>query len=164
MMHKQILLGLKVATADHIFLCESDVLYHPSHFEFNKPQPGKFHFNTNVWKWKWGSDLCIWTDDLEQLSAMSATRTTLLDFYSMRIDEIEKKGFDRHYEPPGDRINYQSTIPNLCIRHSHNQTPTKWSPEEYRNKKYAKGWRETTLDQIEGWKDERPLNPYTRPQ
>src|SRR3990167_2399302 len=34
MMHRQILAGLRAASADVVFLCESDVLYHPSHFDF----------------------------------------------------------------------------------------------------------------------------------
>ena len=33
-MHRQILAGLQRLRADVVFLCESDVLYHPSHFEF----------------------------------------------------------------------------------------------------------------------------------
>ena len=34
--------------------------------------------------------------------------------------------------------------------HDKTMTKSKWSPDEFRNKKYAKGWRETD-GEIEGW-------------
>lgn len=149
-MHKQILMGLGACQSDYAFLVESDVLYHLSHFDFT-PKKDAFYFNTNVWKLRWGDGLCVWTDDLQQLSGMCANRKLLFDFFKNRVEEIERDGFDRHYEPKGQRENYQSEFPNICIRHDKNITLSKWSVDDFRNKKYAKGWKETGMESVPGW-------------
>jgi len=138
-MLKQIIAGLE-ASSDYVFLCEHDVLYDSSHFI--KHDGDKFYFNTNVWKLKWMTDHVVWTDDLQQLSGMSGKRDVLLKHFK----SLEK--FDRHYEPRDNRENYSSEFPNIDIRHDKNLTPSKWSVEDFRNKKYAKGWKESTLDKI----------------
>jgi hypothetical protein len=137
---------------DTVFLAESDVIYHPSHFKFTPERDDTFYFNTNVWKLRWSDGKCVWTDDLQQLSGMSGSRQLLIDFFSRRIAEIKKDGFNRHYEPKGDnKENYQSEVPNVCIRHDKNITMSKWSPKDFRNKKYAKGWKESSVDKLPGW-------------
>jgi hypothetical protein len=74
----------------------------------------------------------------------------LLEFYLRRVNEIERHGFDRHYEPKGLGLNnWMSAQPNVCIRHDRNLTKSKWSPDEFRNPRYAKGWR--TSYSIPGW-------------
>ena len=132
MMLKQITAGLEECEG-YTYLAENDVLYHPSHFDFT-PREDKFYFNTNVWKWKWGTDLCVWTDDLQQLSGMSGYKGLLLDYF-------RNKEANRHYEPKENTVNYQSTHPNIDIRHDRNITKSKWSPQDFRNKKYAKGFK-----------------------
>lgn len=144
-MFKQILAALEVSE-EYVFLCEHDVLYNPSHFDLN-PTEDKFYFNTNVWKWKWGTDLCVWTDDLQQLSGMSGSRELLEAFFTERLLGA-KMGFDRHYEPKENTENYQSVYPIIDIRHDRNATLSKWSPKDFRNKKYAKGWKESTISEI----------------
>lgn len=144
-MFKQILSALE-ASEGYVFLCEHDVLYHPSHFDFN-PTEDKFYFNTNVWKWKWETDLCVWTDDLQQLSGMSGSKELLTKFFKERLAKAES-GFDRHYEPKENTENYQSERPNIDIRHGKNVTISKWSPNDFRNKRYAKGWKESTITNI----------------
>lgn len=151
-MHKQILAGLLVCESDTVFLAESDVIYHPSHFEFNPKRDDVFYFNTNVWKLRWKDGHCVRTDNSQQLSGMSGSRKLLINFFDKRVKEIEEKGFDRHYEPQTDkRENYESQIPNVCIRHDKNITMSKWSVKDYRNKKYAKGWREISVEELPGW-------------
>jgi hypothetical protein len=73
------------------------------------------------------------------------------------VKEIEEKGFDRHYEPgektgPWKSENWQSKHPNLDIRHGKNLTRAKWHPSEFRNKIYARGWKEA--DAIPPWYEE----------
>lgn len=149
MMHKQILMGLEAASADIVFLCESDVLYSPTHFDAI-PKGNTFLYNTNVWKLRWTDGLAVWTDDMQQVSGLAAAREPLLDFYRQRVAQIEKEGFNRHYEPGVKQTvgldhvaSWQSDEPNVCIRHDSNITQSKWSPDEFRNKRYAKGWQET---------------------
>lgn len=140
MMLKQIIAGLE-ASEGFVFLAENDVLYHPSHFIEHED---KFYFNTNVWKWKWGTDLVVWTDDLQQLSGLSGKKDLLLNYFK------SKGEFNRHYEPKGGE-NYMSEFPNIDIRHDKNITKSKWSPDDFRNKKYAKGFKEDLITNLKGW-------------
>jgi hypothetical protein len=156
MMHKQIIKGLKACKTKYAFLAESDVLYHPSHFKFTPKQRNEFYFNVNVWKQKWPLAFFIRTDNSQQLSGMSAYKSLLLDWFESRLEEIEKQGFNRHYEPRGNRINYSSEIPNICIRHDKNLTVSKWSVNDFRNKEYAKGW--TEANSVPGWNVKQLLN------
>lgn len=147
-LHKQILAGLEACKADIIFLCEHDILYHKSHFDFVPPDKDKFYYNTNVWRVRYPDGHAVWTDNLQQTSGVCAYRELLLDFYRKRVEAIEKSGFDGHYEP-NPRANWQSEFPNLDIRHSKTMTKSKWSPEEFRDPKYAQGWKEAS--EIPGW-------------
>jgi hypothetical protein len=161
-MHRQILKGLETARAEIVFLCESDVLYHPSHFDFTPERKDVFYFNTNVWKARYPDGHAVWTDDLQQLSGMAAYRPLVHEFFRQRVEQIEREGFNRHYEPgPKQTVmpvenngkhgleNWQSKVCNVCIRHDQNITKSKWSVEEFRDPKYAKGWREA--DEVPGW-------------
>lgn len=168
MMHRQILKGLQESKADIVFLCESDVLYHPSHFEYMPKRNDVFYYDVNVWKVRYPDGHAVWTDDLQQVSGVCAYRELLLDFYTKRLAQIEREGFNRHYEPglkqtiygyhKGGKYgvqNYSAKVPNICIRHDHTLTKSKWSVDEYRNKEYAKGW--TEADEVEGWGDTKVL-------
>lgn len=155
-MHRQILAGLRRLSADVVFLCESDVLYHPSHFAAWPEDGDTFLYNTNVWRARWPDGFAVWTDNLEQVSGLCADRKLLLEFYEQRVRQIEAEGFNRHFEPGrkqtvgGRRVaRWQSEWPNLDIRHGHTLTRSKWSPGEFRNPQYAAGWREATA--VPGW-------------
>ena len=54
-MFKQILAGIEASDADVIFLCEDDMIYHQSHFEFT-PGEDTFWYNENDWK-TWSFDM-----------------------------------------------------------------------------------------------------------
>lgn len=152
MMHKQVVRGLEECKTKYVFLAESDVLYHPSHFDFTPIKDDVFYFNTNVWKWRWKDGYCIRTDVSQQLSGMCGSRELLLNFFKKRVAQIEREGWNRHYEPKeGIKENYQSEICNICIRHDANLTGSKWSVNDFKNKRYAKGWKESTIDKIVGW-------------
>jgi hypothetical protein len=156
-MHKQILKGLEASAADFVFLCESDVLYHPCHFDFTPPRRDTFYFNINVWKMDYFTGRAVWTDDLQQLSGMVASRELMLAFFRERVKQIESSGFNSHYEPSHKQKmsfeckteNYRSSLPNVCIRHDANITKSKWSPQDFRNPQYAKGWTES--EAVPGW-------------
>lgn len=155
-MHKQILTGLQASKARVVFLCENDVLYHESHFDFIPPDMNTFYYNTNVWRFIGSEEKFIWTDDMRQLSGICASRELLIEHFTKKIQQIEIEGFDRHYEPGCRQSfnthpveNWKSRRPNICIRHDSNLTKTKTAPDEYRNKKYAKGWKES--NEVGGW-------------
>lgn len=136
-MLKQILTGLENATADIIFLCEHDVLYHPSHFDFIPPDKNNFYFNTNVWKVRAEDGFAITYDDMIQVSGMCAYRETLLDFYRKQVEN-----FNGHYEPTERRKTWRSKEPNVDIRHKSNLTPNRWKKEQFRKK--PTGWVEAS--------------------
>lgn len=151
-MYKQILLGLQECDYRFVFLCEHDVLYHPSHFDFIPPRDNTFFYNTNVYK-VWQDGHIVWTDDLQQVSGLCANRLLLLEFYHRRLQDIERNGFDLHFEP-GPRFgyeaeNWQSAVPNIDIRHDKNLTKSHRQASEFRNPKYAKGFR--VCESVPGW-------------
>jgi DNA-directed RNA polymerase subunit RPC12/RpoP len=162
-MHYQILAGLERSRADHVFLCESDVMYHPSHFEFTPPRDDTFYYNTNVWRVRYSDGHAVRTSNLQQVSGICANRELLLAHYRKRVALIEANGgtFDTRrmaYEPGtrgkfGDEqiTNWQSPYPNLDITgHGQTLTTPHFSVESFRNKKHAEGWEETD-GQIDGW-------------
>lgn len=162
-MHYQILEGLRRMRADYVFLCESDVFYHPSHFDFQPPRDDTFYYNTNVWRVRYSDGHAVWTDNLQQVSGICASRQLLLAHYQRRVELIAANGdlFDvkqMAYEPGtrgkfGDEqvANWRSEFPNVDLT-GHGATLTKphFSIDEFRNKRYAAGWRETD-DPLPGW-------------
>ena len=157
MMHRQIVEGLRVIRAKYVFLCESDVLYHTSHFDFTPVEDDTFYYNTNIWRVHFPDGLATWTDDLQQVSGLCASRDLLYSFYYQRLEQIRREGFNRHYEPgakqnictDNDVVNWQSECPNIDLRHTDNLTKSKRSPKEFRNPKYAQGWKEA--ESVDGW-------------
>ena len=163
MLHNQILFGLqRIANDETVFLCESDVLYHSSHFDHVLDQNNVFYYNTNVWKVRYDDGLSVWTDDMIQVSGLCASQSVLLEYYTQKVLQMEQQGFNRHYEPGikqsvGSSLvqTRKSLYPNLCIRHDKTMTKSKWSPEDFRNPQYARGWR--TSDNVEGWGDTKAV-------
>lgn len=162
-MHYQILEGLRRSSADYVFLCESDVLYHPTHFHFTPPRDDTFYYNTNVWRVRWSDGHAVRTDNLQQVSGICASRKLLLEHYRKRIEMIERSGgkFDvKHmaYEPGtrGDLwntkiANWESEYPNIDVTgHGATLTTPHFSIDSFRNKRYSQGWQETD-DVIDGW-------------
>jgi len=162
-MHYQILAGLERSTADYVFLCESDVMYHRSHFDFVPPRQDTVYYNTNVWRIRYSDGHAVRTANLQQVSGICANRLLLLAHYKRRVELIEANGgvFDvkrMAYEPGtrgkfGDEkiANRESEFSNIDIT-GHGQTLTvpHFSVESFRNKKHAEGWTETN-GQIDGW-------------
>lgn len=156
--HRQILFGLYMAQADVIFLTEADVMYDPSHFEFVPPRKDTFYYNTNVWKVDWHNGHCFYADNTRQVSGLCAYRELLLDFYIKKLDQMEKEGFNNHFEPGSKQTvggqlkeDWQSPKPNLDIRHNSTWTRTRWKPEQFKNKDYTKGWQECEVKDLENW-------------
>ena len=162
-MHYQIVAGLEQAKAGYVFLCESDVLYHEAHFVFTPPRDDIFYYNTNVWRLRFTDGHAIWTDDLRQVSGYCASRDLLLEHYRKRIARIEaegkyewKIGFEPGAHPPPRGIDngvaepWMAEFPNIDIRHDKTMTVSRWSPDQFRQKKYTQGWKETD-GYIAGW-------------
>lgn len=159
-MFKQILAGLEALDTDIVYLCEHDVLYHPTHFMFTPPNRDCYFYNTNVWKvdYKTGRALHY---DCSQTSGLCADRKLLVAHYRTRVAMVEANGFSRRmgFEPGthhrAERVDevkattWVSEFPNLDIRHDHNLTPSRWTKAEFRDQRHTQGWIES--DTIPGW-------------
>ena len=160
-MLKQILAGLESSYADIIFFCEHDVLYHPSHFDFFPVHKDVFYYNVNVYKWKYPEKFFVKVDDCKQTSGLCAYRELLLKHYRKRVSLVEKNGYTNKmgFEPGTqtrkERVDdYSATswfseCPNIDVRHNKNLTHSRWSPEQFRNKKYSEGW--TEVENVPCW-------------
>jgi hypothetical protein len=160
-MFKQILAGLEALDTEIVFFCEHDLLYHPSHFDFVPPEKDKFYYNTNVWKVRYEDGLAVRTDFCQQTSGLCAHRDLLIEHYRKRVEMVERDGFSRKkgFEPGthgrDERVDdykagsWESQYPNIDIRHSQNMTASRWSPDQFRNERYSKGWKEAS--EVPGW-------------
>lgn len=150
---KQILAALEASTADIVFFCEHDVLYHQSHFEFTPPRRDKFYYNQNFWRVREDGFAVHW--DANQVSGLVCYRSHALTYYRERIKDIDINGFNRSYEPGGRNPDlyevWNSPFPNIDIRHKGTLTGDKWSPADFRDKSTCVNWQESTIDQIPGW-------------
>lgn len=151
----QITAALQNSKADIVYMCEHDVIYHPSHFDFIPERKDKFYFNVNFWRIRPEVDNLAVHWDANQVSGLVCDRLLLLDWYKKKFEDIVKKGFDRSYEP-GNRDPkllevWRSKYPNVDIRHGGNLTKSKWSLADFRDKSTSKGWEESIVEKIPGW-------------
>jgi glycosyltransferase involved in cell wall biosynthesis len=151
-MFKQILAALEASDAEVVFLCEHDVIYHPSHFAFTPPKKDVYYYNVNMWKTD--GKKAVKVDDCRQVSGLVAYRDLLVKHYRERVRRVEEEGFTRNmgFEPGThnreERIDdfksetFHSELPIIDIRHDNNLTNTRWSPDEFRDQRYTRGWTE----------------------
>lgn len=159
-MFRQILAGLEASMADIVFLCEHDVLYHPTHFDFTPPRRDVYYYNENVYKvdYQTGHALFYFA---RQTSGLCAYRELLVSHYRRRVALVERDGFSRRmgFEPGthhrAERVDdiraegWMSEYPNIDIRHDQNLTPSRWKKEQFRDQRYTRGWLET--ESVPGW-------------
>lgn len=160
-MFKQILAGLEASTADVVYLCEHDVLYHPSHFEFTPPRRDIFYYNQNRWMVDAETGKALF-HYASSTSGLCAYRELLLEHYRKRVALVEQAGkysYRMGFEPGthnrAERVDdykaetWLSEEPNIDLRHTQNLTPSRWRKDQFRNQKYTKGW--TEADAVPGW-------------
>ena len=171
-MFKEILHGLEHLDADVAFLCEHDVLYHPTHFHFTPPKADVFYYNEHTYKVDSASGQAVFYYT-KQTSGLCAYRNLLVEHYTKRIAKCEQNerdlkaqglpvknnGFSRHmgfepgcHRPPRGVDEYKaerwmSEFPNVDIRHTSNLT--RWSEDQFRDLNACQGWKVT--GQIPGW-------------
>lgn len=165
-LYKQILTGLKAAEQDYLFFCEHDVLYHPSHWEFVPPRDDVYYYNNNVWKYRL-SDRKVIGYDCTWTSQLCANRELLINHYEKRLEMIENGKRAYGYEPgtgQSKRIddygaeNWESEFCNIDVRHGDNWTGVnRMNPDEFSDKRNCQNWKETTVEELEGWDTERLL-------
>jgi len=151
-MHKQILGALENSRDDIIFFTEHDVLYDPSHFDFEPKDKETFYYNQNVWFLRQDGHAMHY--DVNQLSGLCVWRETAIIHFREKLELIEKEGFSRNigFEPmTHNRIKWKRTFkmdtwkseqPNFDIRFGINSTGMRWRKEEYRNQQLLINWQE----------------------
>ena len=169
-MFRQILAALEASASDVIFHCEHDVLYHPSHFDFEPVRNDVFYYNVNIWRWLFPENLAV-SYGGSSVSGLCANRQFLLNHYRLRMKIIEENGFENGRDPRWARVmGYEpgkpkrrggisddicearsSLYPNIDIRHKGVITKTKRNLADFRNPPDLEAWKETALDKIEGW-------------
>jgi len=162
----QILGGLKASTSDYVFLCEHDVLYHPTHFDFTPPRDDVYYYNMNSWIVRQSDGFSVYYDHKCQ-GAMCANREFLIKHYTKRLELIEKNGFSMkmgfeagtHNRP--ERVDdykaegWRSEFPNLDIKHGGNSTPQRFSRDQFRDQRNCRNWEEKSVFDINGWNVEK---------
>lgn len=172
-MCKQILMALEASTADYVFFCEHDVLYHPSHFDFTPIRDDIYYYNVYNWRWRYPTDVAITYKYLTSLSMLCCNRQMAIDHYRERIRVCEETGLDKErgkeprwarrwgYEPgtkPIRRGGFSddkhekrtSAYPNVDIRHSGTFSHPKTHLEEFKHKP-TDSWKEINISDIPGW-------------
>lgn len=160
-MFTQILTGLVASSADIIFLCEHDVLYHPCHFKFNPPILTTYYYNQNNWKLNSENGQALFYY-CKQTLGLCAYRELLIEHYEKRLARIKLDGKYEYsigfepgcHQPPRGidyykAIGYMAEYPNIDIRHGRNLTQSRWSQDQFRDKRTCQGWQMS--DQIPGW-------------
>ena len=159
-MFRQILAGLEALDTDVAFLCEHDVLYHPSHFAFTPPKADRFYYNQNTWRVDAETGRALFYL-CSQVSGLCAYRETLIDHYRKRIAHVEQYGFSRNlgFEPGTNRRareldgrkaeTWMSAQPNIDIKSKYCLTPGRWDRSQFRNQNSCLGWTES--DSVPGW-------------
>jgi hypothetical protein len=169
-MFKQILDCLERATETHVFFCEHDILYHPSHFEFIPPKDDTFYYNVNVWRWDYYSNRVITYAHMASVSGLCVNRELAMGFYRNRLRIIAERGYEQlptfgnpvwarsmGYEPgkfnkEGEsalKEEWRSIFPNIDIRHTKALTVPKLNINDF--KRTPVEWREDTINNLSGW-------------
>jgi hypothetical protein len=163
-MFKRILLGLNALDTDVVFLCEDDVVYNKTHFDFIPPKDNVYYYNTNFWQIRHSDGYAI-NYESKRLSCACAYRKILIEYYEKVIKIFEEGRFSRKvgFEPGThkrpERVNdykfdtWESELPVLDIVHQ-NATKRRFKIEEFRKKpKYWKVAENGVIPNIGKWKD-----------
>jgi glycosyltransferase involved in cell wall biosynthesis len=152
-MFKQILASLENCREDIVYLCEADVLYDPSHFDFTPPSKDIYYYNQNNWQLRVDDGFAVYFD-CKRVSQCCAYRDLLIEHYRKRIKMVEEHGFSRAmgYEPGShnrpERVDdvksdiFISKVPNIDLAHGTNVTARHWSPKEFRSQRNCQNWKE----------------------
>jgi len=155
---KQILIGLENCNTDVIYLCEHDVLYHKSHFDFI-PRIHRFYYNQNRWSVDSISGDALYRKT-KAMSCVVAHKEILVDYFTNLLDLISKDGYKRTvmgFSPGTHNFNgmkivgtrtFESEHPNIDIRHSNNISSCSFDRKDFTDRE-ARGW--ILAGEVTGW-------------
>lgn len=168
---KQIITALEKSSADYVFFTEHDVLYPESHFKFVPTRNDIFYYNSNVWRWEFGSNTAITYDRMLPLSCLCSNRELALTHYRLRMEKIDENidAFKSRepslarkwgYEPgtkkkkrggltDDDFEIWQSEYPVIDIRHNGTFSGPKCTLDSFKH--VPVNWQEVPISWISGW-------------
>jgi glycosyltransferase involved in cell wall biosynthesis len=161
-MFRQMLKGIEAMKTDILFFCEHDVIYTREHFDFIPPEKDKFYYNKNSWMIRQKDGFAVYWD-CKKVSQICVYRDLALRHYTERVRRVEAEGFTRRmgFEPGThgrvERVDdctsewFETSIPNLDIRHRYNLTGSRWSPSEFTSLRRCRNWKESHLSKLPGW-------------
>lgn len=133
-LYEQLLEGICAADRDSVvFVCEHDVFYHPSHFEFEPPEKDKIYYNLNRYYWKHNTGFFVKTTGKRALSQAVSYRDVILDHAKQQV-LARQEGLESPCVGPFE--NFSSEYPNIDVRHGGNFSNC-WAfknPEDKRNR------------------------------
>jgi glycosyltransferase involved in cell wall biosynthesis len=159
---KQILAGLEALDTDYVFLCDDDVLYHPSHFDFTPSRDDTYYYNLAWWRLRTSDGFAVHYD-AKQSNFLVANRKLLIEEYKERVRRTEIDGSPHGGYEPGTRSirrggfsdsrseTYRSEFPSVDIRHGKNLTHSKWKPEDFAQARSCPNWVNGDIHDIKGW-------------
>jgi hypothetical protein len=165
-MFKQILGALENSTADVVYLCEADVLYDASHFDFTPPSKDIYYYNQNNWQLRVDDGFAVYFD-CKRVSQCCAYRELLITHYRKRLKMVEEIGFTRAmgFEPGShnrpERVDdvksdiWRSEVPSIDLAHGNNVTSRHWKPEDFRSQRNCQNWKQGY--EIPGYGDTREI-------
>lgn len=178
-MVNQIVTALEASTAEVVYFCEHDVLYHKSHFDFTPSRDDVYYYNFNNWRWDYPTNRLIKYDELTSLSQLCVSRNLALNHFKLRQREMKQLGLEKFivkdphqarlwgYEPGRKKRrngafieeksdNFNSEYPNIDIRHHGSFTFNKVKLKDFIHP--PTNWKETTSDRIPGWNLKKLFN------
>lgn len=147
---KQIYRGLQESKADIVYLAEHDVLYHPSHFEF-EPKKDRFYYNLNVWQVDAKTGQALFRRS-KRTSQLVIYKDTLIEYLDQLRERIKRGGYrsgigiaPMTHQIHGIRFHglrgFNSEYPNIDIRHKDNYSKFVRTNEELFDN--VPGWGKT---------------------
>jgi glycosyltransferase involved in cell wall biosynthesis len=108
---KMILAGLKESDAEVVFICENNVLYHPSHFDFVPSDKEIPYYNENIWRLNPETGQAI-HDGSGHAGGIVAYRETAIKMVEIMM---KKRPKDHRFAKPVNRTDFVSEFPNIEI-------------------------------------------------
>jgi hypothetical protein len=114
-MYRQILVGLRaVPRGTMVNMCEHDVFYHPSHFEYVPADRRRAHFNRNRYYYHRDCDTFLLSRGKNCFSQGVGDRKPWIDHVKKRLTNWKPMQIARR--------NFHSEFPNVDVRHTQNFT------------------------------------------
>jgi hypothetical protein len=120
--YEQVLVGLEAAEGRIVNLCEHDVFYDSSHFEFIPLEPDGIYFNLNRYFWSRGLDIFRMAGGKRALSQAIAHRDILINNVKRHIYTSDVGPHMRCVLNRRKIKNWTSTYPNIDMVHDKNFT------------------------------------------